>query len=149
MMAGRLKGWAELQRVVAVAALAVAIVVGSGVLWIGVPIAGLWLAGELTTTGEGFLFAALGGIPLAMVGFGWALYRLNGLYERLHRGDRPPVTPRAAWLASSSDERLGLRRARAPRSLIDVAMTVSAIVALVLLFVWFFFLAETSLVSPL
>jgi hypothetical protein len=138
----------DLPRTLAVAALAAAMVVGSVFLWIGLPVLGLWLAGELITTTEGFLFAVLGGIPLAMVGFGWVLYRLNGLYERLHPGDRQPTGRRSAWLVSSSDERGRLRRARAPRSLIDVAMTASAVVALVLMVVWFFFLAEMRL-APL
>jgi hypothetical protein len=130
----------------AVAALAVAIVTGSAFLWIGIPLLGFWLAGELITTAEGFLLATLGGVPLAMVGFGWALYRINGLYERLHGGGRRARAPRAAWLVSSSDERERLRRARAPRPLIDVAMTASAVTALVLLVIWFFFIAEMRLV---
>jgi hypothetical protein len=129
------------------AALAACIVVGSGLLWIGIPWGGFWLAGELTTSPESFLFAALGGVPLAMVAFGWLLYRLNGLYEGLRGGDRRAAVGRAAWLVSSSDERGRLRRARAPRSLIDVAMTASAVSALVLLVVWFFFFAHMTLVT--
>ena len=34
---------------------------------------------------------------------------------------------------------------RAPRPLVDVAMTASAVTALVLLLVWFFFIAEMQL----
>ena len=147
-MVGRLKGWADLQRAVAVAALAVLLVAGSGFLWIGLPVLGFWLVGELTTTAEGFLLAALGSVPLAMVGFGWLLYRLNAAYERLRGRDAEAPSVRAAWLVSSSEERAPLRRARARRSLIDVAMTVSAAVALVLLVVWFLFSAETHLVTP-
>ena len=64
------------------AVLAVAIVLGSAALWIGIPLGGLWLAGELTTTAQGFLFATLGGIPLAMTAAAWLLYRVNDLYER-------------------------------------------------------------------
>ncbi len=140
------RAWPNVARAVAVAALAVAIVVGSAFLWIGLPVLGFWLAGELTTTAEAFLLAAWG-VPAAMVAFGWLLYRVNAVYERLHGGDDQP-TPRAAWLVSSTDERRGLRRARAPRSLIDVAMATSAVSALVLLVVWFFFLAEMRLVNP-
>jgi hypothetical protein len=126
-------------------ALAVAIVLGSGFLWIGIPWGGLWLAGALTTDNEGFLFAVLGGVPLAMVGFGWLLYQLNNLYEGLRGGARRAVMNRSAWLVSSSEERAKFRRARAPRGLIDVAMTASAVTALVLMFVWFFFLAGSPL----
>ena len=140
--------WPPVVRVLAEAALAVVIVAGSAFLWIGIPVLGLWLAGELTTTTTGFLFATLGGIPPAMVGFGWLLYRINGVYEGTRGGEDDGSASRAAWLVSSTDERDRLRRARAPRSLIDVAMTASAVAALVLMAFWFFFLAEMRL-APL
>ena len=107
---------------IARALLGALVVVGSFFLWIGVPVGGLWLAGELFTTAEAFLFAALGGIPLAMAAVGFLLYRVNALYE-----------------SAGGDE----------RRLIDVAMTASAVAALVLLTVWFFFAAEYRLVTPL
>jgi hypothetical protein len=131
------------------AALAVAVVAGSAVLWIGIPVLGLWLAGKFTTTAEGFLFATLGGIPLAMVAFGWVLYRVNGVYEGSRAPDAEGERQHSAWLVSLSDERGVSRRARAPRRLIDVAMTVSISIALVLMAVWFFFLSEMWLVNPL
>jgi hypothetical protein len=131
------------------ALLAVAIVIGSAALWIGIPFGGLWLAGELTTTAQGFLFAALGGIPLAMTAFAWLLYRVNDLYERSRGADAASGPRRSAWLVSSSDERSRVRRARAPRALIDVAMTISATVAVVLMAIWFFFYSEMWLVNPL
>jgi hypothetical protein len=131
------------------AALAAAIVVGSAVLWIGIPLLGLWLAGRLTTTAEGFLFATLGGIPLAMVAFGWVLYRVNDLYLRSRVPDGPAERNHSAWLVSVSGERGRSRRERAPRRLIDVAMTVSLSVALVAMVIWFFFLSEMWLVNPL
>jgi hypothetical protein len=127
------------------AALAVLIVIGSGMVWVGVPIGGLWLAGELTTTAQGFLFAILLGIPLAMIGLGWLLYRANGAYERLRGGGAAAGGRRSAWLVSYSDERGQARRARAPRTLIDVAMTVSAVTAIVIWLVWFFFFASSPL----
>ena len=119
------------------------IVIGSGILWIGIPLVGLWVAGELTTDAQGFLFATLGGIPLAMVAFGWLLYRVNDRYERGRIQQGGPA--RSAWLISSSDERARSRRARAPRRLIDVAMTVSVSIALVLVTIWFFFFANAPL----
>jgi hypothetical protein len=130
-------------------ALAVAIVLGSAVLWIGIPLLGLWLAGKLTTTPEGFLLIALGGVPLAMVGFGWVLYRVNDLYVRSREPAGSAERGHSAWLVSLSDERGRSRRERAPRRLIDVAMTVSLSVALVAMVIWFFFLSEMWLVNPL
>jgi hypothetical protein len=134
---------------VVTALLAVAIVVGSAVLWIGIPVLGLWLAGRFTTTAEGFLFATLGGIPLAMVAFGWVLYRVNAMYLRSRGPDESDEHRHSAWLVSLSDERGRSRRQRAPRRLIDVAMTVSLSVALVLMVIWFFFLSQMWLVNPL
>jgi hypothetical protein len=129
--------------------LAVAIVLGSAALWIGIPLGGLWLAGELTTTAQGFLFATLGGIPLAMTASAWLLYRVNDLYERSRGAAGDAGRRRSAWLVSSSDERNRVRRARAPRPLIDVAMTVSATTALVLMAIWFFFYSQMWLVNPM
>jgi hypothetical protein len=63
----------------------------------------------------------------------------------LRGGERSAPAPRDAWLVSHSDEPRRVRRARAPRTLIDVAMTTSAIAALVLMAIWFFFLAESPL----
>ena len=125
---------------------AVVIVVGSAILWIGIPLLGLWLAGEFTTDAQGFLFATLGGIPLAMVAFGWLLYRVNDVYERGRAGPGAPA--HSAWLISSSEERAQSRRARAPRRLIDVAMTVSVSLALVGVTIWFFFFSKMWLVNP-
>jgi len=135
-------------RAVAAAALRCVVVVGSAVLWIGLPVLGLWVAGELTHSPRGFLFATLLGIPLSMVVFGFLLYRVNAVYERLAGGAEPPRRGRAAWLVASSDERGELRRARSPRPLIEIAMTLSATAALILMAVWFFLLADSPL-APL
>jgi hypothetical protein len=129
------------------ACLALVIVAGSVFLWIGVPVGGFWLAGRVTTHQQDFLFLVLGAIPLAMVFVGWALYRVNSVYESLRRHDRETGS-RSAWLVSLSDERAGVRRQRGRRTLLDVAMTASASAAIVVALVWFFFFAETRL-APL
>ena len=100
------------------------IVLGSVVLWIGIPVGGLWVAGQVTEDAEVFLFIALGGIPLSMIACGWLIYRLNGIYVDLHE-EEEDFFP-----------------------LMEVAMTASAVVALVLMLLWFFFLAEYRLVTP-
>jgi hypothetical protein len=141
------KAWPDITKSMVVAALALAIVLGSLFLWIGIPVLLLWAGGQLTSTNTGFLFAALAGIPLAMTGFGWLLYRLNGVYERA-RGDDLGGPQRNPLLVSVSAERAGWRRAKAPRRLIDIAMTGSAITAMILLVVWFFLFAEMDL-APL
>ena len=137
----------ELGRLLATAVLAVAVVLGSAFLWIGIPLAGLWMAGEVTDRPSTFLLVILLVVPSAMVAFGWLLYRVNALYEQLlGQPEQPPA--RSAWLVSSSEERRTLRRARGRRTLLDVSMTASAVAALVLMTIWFFFLADTSL-APL
>ena len=133
---------------VVTAALAAAIVLGSAVLWIGIPLVGLWIGGRLTTRGEDFLLVTLAGIPVAMVGFGWLLYRLNAVYERWRGPGDAAGRDHSAWLISLSDERGRSRRDRAPRRLIDVAMTTSLAIALVLMTIWFFFLSKLWLVNP-
>jgi hypothetical protein len=84
-----------------------------------------------------------------MTAFAWVLYRVNDRYERSRGAEATGGHRRSAWLVSSSDERSRVRRARAPRTLIDVAMTVSATAALVLMAIWFFFFSEMWLVNPL
>ena len=129
----------------AAAALAVVIVLGSAFLWIGVPVLGFWLAGELTTTSQGYLFFVLPIVPVTMVACGWLLYRLNAVYEGLVGIEAGEARSRAAWLGSLSGEREQARRVRSRRTLIDVAMTVSAVTAMVLLVGWFFLLANSPL----
>ena len=136
------------QESVLAALVALLLCVGSAVMWIAIPVGGLWLAGELTKTATGFLFFVLGAIPPAMIVLGFALHRLNVVYESLRPPERPGGAPRAAWSAGSTDERRSLRRARGGHSLLDVAMATSVVVALVLMLIWFFFFAEQML-APL
>ena len=131
----------------AVAALAVVIVLGSALVWIGVPVAGLWVAGRVTTDPLRFVMFSLLAIPSTMVALGWLLYRAGGHYERLRgterRGSSPP-----SWRSSLSEERASDRRRKGGRPLIDITMTASAITALVVMAIWFFFYA-TSTLAPL
>ena len=132
---------------VAVTGLAVVIVLGSALVWIGVPVAGLWVAGRVTTDPLRFVMFSLLAIPTTMVALGWLLYRAGAHYERLRgterRGSSPP-----SWRSSLSEERASDRRRKGGRPLIDISMTVSAITALVVMVIWFFFYA-TSTLAPL
>jgi hypothetical protein len=127
--------------------LALVIVLGSLVLWVGVPIAGFWVAGHLFTKSTHIVMFSLVAIPLTMVLTGLGLYRVNGLYESIRGGEARPAS-RSGWLVSHTDERRSMRLQRGSRQLIDVAMTVSIVTALVLMVVWFFFSAEMRL-APL
>ena len=74
---------------------------------------------------------------------------MNDFYERSRGVPGGRERRRSAWLVASSDERSRVRQARAPRPLIDVAMTVSATTALILMAIWFFFYSQMWLVNPL
>jgi hypothetical protein len=128
------------------ACLAVVIVVGSALLWVGVPAGGLWLVGRVTSDALTAVLFALLAIPVAMVVVGWGLYHANARYEALHGGATRRRSP-PAWRTSLGEERGSTRRAMGGRSLIDVSMTVSACLALLVLTIWFFFFAELRL-SP-
>ena len=128
----------------AVATLGALVVAGSLFVWIGVPLLVLKAIGAITARADHIVVLAILAIPLSMVGFGWLLYRINGLYEEL-RGAAPQADlVHTTWLRSVSDAR---RRRGAPRRLIDVAMTASAWAAVVLMAIWFFAFAEMHLVS--
>jgi hypothetical protein len=132
---------------VAAAGLAVVIVVGSAFLWVGIPVAGFWTIGRLFTDALGAVLFALLAIPVAMVAFGWALYRVSGRYEALRGGEGRRRSP-PSWRVSLGEERAGVRRSKAGRPLIEIAMTVSAVAAMLVMVIWFFFFAESPL-SPL
>jgi hypothetical protein len=131
---------------VAAGCLAVAIVAGSGLMWMGVPVAGFWVAARITGEGVSAVLFALLAVPLTMAAFGWVLYRAAARYEALRGGPERRRSP-PAWRISLGEERASDRRRAGGRPLIDVAMTVSASAAMLVLAVWFFFFAELRL-SP-
>jgi hypothetical protein len=117
--------------------LAGVVVLGSGLLWIAIPIATFWLASRVTSDSvSGVLFALLT-IPAAMGLGAWALYRVNALYESL-RGEGGPRPSPPSWRESLGAERRGRSAPRRPVRLIDLAMTISALIALVLFLIWYF-----------
>jgi hypothetical protein len=131
---------------VAAACLAVAIVLGSALMWIGVPVAGFWVAAKITGEGVSAVLFALLAIPLTMAAFGWLIYRASARYEALRGGTARRRGP-PAWRVSLGEERASERRRAGGSQLTDVAMTLSAATALVVLTIWFFFFAELRL-SP-
>ena len=121
------------QQRVEAALLATTIVVGSLLLWVGIPLAAFWLASKVTSDSvRGVLFALLV-IPAGMAVGAFGLYRLNGRYEQLRGLDAGPRRP-PSWRGSLGEGRGPAR----PLRLIDVTMTAAAIIALVLFLVWYF-----------
>ncbi len=123
-------------------ALAVAIVVGSLITWIGIPLFWVWVAGQLIDEYPSIYLLALGACPLTMIGWGWMLYRLNVVYTELTaRGSDAPGTQRSAWLGSLSGDRRPKRR---EATLLDASMIASVIIALTAMAIWFFVFAHNS-----
>src|SRR3954451_1591299 len=116
-----------------------AIFAGSLVLWIGVPLAGLWLLSKLSDNGLLVVFVVFGIFcPVAMAALGLLLGRLNGAYYRvagIEPGRRQP-----AWRSSLSGDRATARR---PRNVLEVSLTLSVVIAVVAMIVWFFFFAHS------
>jgi hypothetical protein len=116
-----------------------AIFAGSLALWLGIPAAGLWLVSKMSDNGIFVVFAVFGIFcPAAMTALGLLLGRLNGTYYRLlgvDPGRRPP-----AWRSSLSGDRASARR---PRNVLEVSLTLSVVIAIVAMAVWFFFFAHS------
>jgi hypothetical protein len=116
-----------------------AMVALSLVLWIGVPLAWMWLASLVVPDKQGWYLALLVVVPLTMVAVGFVLYRVNRVYVRV---SGEPIRPEhTAWLKSQS----GDRTTRPPKRAIDVIMACSVSLAGLLFAFWFFFLAGSPL----
>ena len=123
-------------------ALALTIVVGSLITWIGIPLFWIWVAGQLIHEYPSIYLLALGACPVTMIVWGWVLYRLNVIYTELTaRAADAPGTQRSAWLGSLSGDRTPRRR---QATLLDVSMIVSVIIALTVMAVWFFVFAHNT-----
>lgn len=123
-------------RIVAVS-LAALIFLGSLILWIAIPAAWVWGASQFVTRYPVVYAAALLGCPATMVLWGWLLHRLNVVYLRVS-GAEPPPPSRSAWLKSFSAERKRYARG----SVLEISMTISLIVAVLVMAIWFFFFAH-------
>ncbi|MBA2505836.1 MAG: hypothetical protein H0V29_07815 [Thermoleophilaceae bacterium] len=119
----------------AASVLAVLIFLGSIFLWLGIPALWIWVLAQLSSDYPSVFVLAILGCPTTMALWGLVLVRLNGLYLRATHGDA--VRERTAWLGSLSGE----RTRRRSRTLLDTSMTVSVVLAITAILVWFFFFA--------
>jgi len=118
-------------------ALVIAIFLGSLSLWVVVPFGSLFIASKIGNDAQTVVFAALFICPIAMLACGLGLSWLYTQYLRVS-GSRP-TRDRSAWLGSLSGDR---KKQRGRRPILDTSLTISAGTAIVLLLVWFLFLAE-------
>jgi hypothetical protein len=95
-------------------------VVGSLVLWVGVPLGWLYIGslvqGETDSVGAA-IGAALVGATVSIIGLAWVLARLNAYHEELQ-----------------------IRRGAQPSPLLEIVIVAAAGIALVGFVVWFFFI---------
>jgi hypothetical protein len=123
-------------------ALLALMVLGSLAIWTAIPIAGLWVASQLTDSaidvGTAPLIVVAGGIPVAMVFTVRLLARVERSYVRV-TGTDPNSRVVPAWgrsLGDPSSERSGV---------LDRIMVGSVVVVVAALAVWFFAFAGSSL----
>jgi hypothetical protein len=102
-------------------------VLGSLVLWIGIPVFGLWALSKVTSSIGGHLLGAVLLIPPAMLAFSLALFWMNHLYFRV-----------TGILGDEDDDEEGARRLRGPLEPILVFSLVAAVVSLL---VWILFVS--------
>jgi hypothetical protein len=118
-------------------ALAAGIFIGSLALWVVVPFGSLFLASKIGDDAQTVVFAALFICPIAMLVCGLGLSWLYAQYLRVSGANI--TRDRSAWLGSLSGDR---KKQRGRRPILDTSLTISAATAIVVLLLWFFFLAE-------
>ena len=120
--------------------LIVLMAVGSIALWLGVPVAWIYLASQLVDSSQpsmGPYVMVLVGIPATMVVVGKLLSQLNRVYGHVTH-TTPEVRVRAPWHRSMREG----RDVGHPRTILDVVMVLSVSLALACFGVWFFLFAE-------
>jgi hypothetical protein len=131
-------------RRVTAALLVAAMALGSVVMWLVVPVGCLWGASQLyqsTTPNFGVYLGVLLAVVVSMVLIGRLLGSLGRLHARVvSEGAREARRP-APWMRSMRGERESGR----PTTVLDVVMLTSVATALVLLALWFFLLAGSSM----
>ena len=118
------------------AVLAVVLGIGSLAVWTLVPAGWLYLTKDVSPGGVRFVTVLLA-CPLTMVAVVMLLYRVDGHRQRLS-GAPERSASRSGWLRSVSDA----RRSRSNSSLLEVMLVASALIALILLGVWWGFFAD-------
>jgi hypothetical protein len=119
--------------------------VGSLFLWIGIPAGWLFIASRLSSDYPKIYLLALLFCPLTMIAFAWFLVRVNNRYVSLFpepQAHRP--RGREAWLRAVGAD----ASTRRPWPALETFMSISVALAVVALFVWFFFFAGSSLPTP-
>lgn len=134
----------EPYRLIAAAALVALMAVGSMLMWIGVPLGLVWLASHLqkgTQASMGPYVLILAGLPALMLIVGKGLAMLDQVFSRVTGWDPNDRPVQAPWQRSMRGER-GSQRGR---TVLDVVMIVSVVLAGSAFAVWFFLLAQPGM----
>ena len=118
---------------------------GSVLMWLGVPVGLIYLASKISSSSNpslGPYLLVLVGLPIGMAIVGKCLGWLDRRHQAItgHEGEHRRDAP---WLKSMRGERKSTRRS----GVLDKVMIVSVGVAILLLAVWFFGFAGSSLVG--
>jgi hypothetical protein len=131
-------------RTLRAAALIVLMAIGSVTIWIGLPLAWLWIASQVQGSSSDPSFGPYAlivvGLPLSIVAVAKGLASLDRIYARM-TGAEPEEHRQRAWLKSMRGERAAPRR----YTVLDRVMVTSVGLAVTLLGIWFFFFAGSSL----
>lgn len=139
-ISGDIAGRLTIGEKAAAAILAIAIPLGAVFLWMGIPALWIWVLSQLSSDYPSVYVLGVLGCPSTMALWGLVLVRLNAAYLRATHGH--PGRDRTVWLASLSGERTPRRHSR---TLLDTSMTVSVVLAILSILIWFFFYADYQL----
>jgi hypothetical protein len=117
--------------------------IGSVCMWIGLPVALIYLASRVADSPKpsmGPYLLIIVGLPLGMIAIGKVLGALDRYHGRLTGLDEHKPM-QAAWMKSMRGDRERKRR----RSVLDTVMIISVAVAMIAAAVWFFGFAGSSL----
>jgi hypothetical protein len=126
------------------AVLIVLMAIGSVMIWIGLPLAWLWIASQVQGSSSDPSFGAYAliivGLPLSIVAVAKGLASLDRTYARV-TGAAPEERRQLPWLKSMRGERATPHR----YTVLDRVMIASVGLAVTALGIWFFFFAGSSL----
>jgi hypothetical protein len=126
------------------AGLIIAMILGSLLLWAGLPLGWLWIGSQLQSstqqTSMGPYVLALVGAVVSIIVVGKAVMKLNDLYARVS-GSEGTVRLAVPWQRSRDDAREGGREV----GVLDAIMVATVIAALIAFNIWFLFFSGSPI----
>jgi DNA-binding transcriptional regulator YbjK len=130
-------------RGLAASAIFVVMLIAALALWTAIPLGWIWVGSKVADTqfpAEGPYAVVAVGIVVSIVADAWLIGRLNALYVQVTGTNRlAPMRP--SWLKSMRDT----GASAGTTTVVEAVMVASAMLAGLVLLVWFFFLAGSPL----